>query len=496
MQKLFLDTRELDSSCRSSYGLTEEIMMENAAQALEEQVRSFGKIGQKVIILCGGGNNGADGYALSRRLKHDFQVNVFACMEPKSSECIIQKDRAEKCGVQVNGIDSIIVSEIHAASIIVDCIFGSGFKGEFSGEKVELIASVINDVNSLSGVRIACDIPSGIRQDGTVCRTAVFCADVTVCMGALKSALFSDEAKDFVGKVVLGNLGVSRSLYENSNFKNLEIGFLLEESDMELPFRRKNFVNKGSFGTAYIASGEKIGAGCIAARACLKFGAGLVTLIRPDLSFSKADLVDLTVEILTAYEFGEKVDALAVGMGLGHNEAAIKYYYDFLKSHKNVKAVLDADICYSSQTKKLLEERGKGCVLTPHPKEFSALLKVCGLGEYSVEECVEFRSVLMEKFCRAFPETVLLVKGSNPMIGIYREREGYKMYINPLGRPSLAKAGSGDVLSGMICALMAQGYDALESCISGSLAHALASHSFKNDYALTPTGLIEAVANL
>ena len=82
------------------------------------------------------------------------------------------------------------------------------------------------------------------------------------------------------------------------------------------------------------------------------------------------------------------------------------------------------------------------------------------------------------------------------MIGIYREREGYKMYINPLGRPSLAKAGSGDVLSGMICALMAQGYDALESCISGSLAHALASHSFKNDYALTPTGLIEAVANL
>ncbi len=470
-------------------------MMENAAAALENEIRNHASVGDKILILCGGGNNGADGYALARRIRMDYEVKVYECYKSVSVECVRQKEQAEKCGVSVNCIKNFPMGDLRHAAVVVDCIFGSGFRGDIEGDNVEQLVCTINDVNSTSICKIACDVPTGIRQDGTV-SDVCFCADVTVTMGALKMCLYSDQAKDFVGIVKCANLGVSRSLYENSNNDNLESGFLLEEKDLVLPFRKKNFVNKGSFGTAYIASGEKFGAGCIAARACLRFGAGLVTLIRPDMGFSKADLVDLTVEILTAYEFGDRVDALAVGMGLGHEENIIKYYLDFLRDHPDVKCVLDADICYSKRIKGFLGVRGKGCVLTPHPKEFAGLLKACDLGDYSISECVIKRPELIEKFCRSFPEVVLLVKGANPMIGVYTEEKGFKLYVNSLGRPSLAKAGSGDVLSGLICALLAQGYDGVDAAINGSLAHAVASQSFKNDFALTPTGLIDAVSQL
>ena len=495
MQKLFLDTRKLDSSCCFAYGLTEEIMMENAASALESQIRLHADCGSKIIILCGGGNNGADGYALARRIRLDYEVKLYKCYEPKSQCCITQAERAEKCGVPLLDVKRFPLGDLRNGAVVVDCIFGSGFRGELEGESAEQIISTLNDVNASSCYRIACDVPTGLRQDGTVC-DYTFAADLTVTMGALKMCLYSDKAKDFTGEIVCANLGISRSLFENSNKENLESAYLLEKEDMVLPFRRKNFVNKGSFGSAWIASGEKVGAGCLAARACLKFGAGLVTLIRPELSFSKADLIDLSVEILTAFEFGERVDCVAAGMGLGHNEREAKYYFDYLRKHKNVSCVLDADLCYSPQIKVFLAERGEGCVLTPHPKEFSALLSVCGLGSYPVEECVNKRAELIEKFCRAFPGVVLLVKGSNPMIGVYNAEKGFKLYINRFGRPSLAKAGSGDVLSGMITALLVQGYSTIEAAISGSLAHAFASHCFKNDFSLTPTSLIEAVGQL
>lgn len=495
MQKLFLDTRELDSSCRFAYGLSEEIMMENAASALENEIRQKTALGSKILILCGSGDNGADGYALARKIRLDYEVKIYRCYEEKSKNCVVQAERAKKCGVPVIDIKKFPIGDLRTAEVVVDCIFGSGFKGDLRGDNVEQIMSTLNDVNSSQCYRIACDVPTGLRQDGTVA-DCTFMADCTITMGALKLCLYSDQAKDYIGIIKCANLGISRSLFENSNKENLEFAYLLEKKDLVLPFRHKNFVNKGSFGSAWIASGEKIGAGCIAARACLRFGAGLVTLIRPELSFSKADLIDLSAEILTAFEFGERVDCIAAGMGLGHNQSEAKYYFDYLKDHKNVNCVLDADLCYSDLMGSFLLERAEGCVLTPHPKEFSALLKVCSLGEFSVEECVTHRLELIEKFCRKFPGVVLLVKGANPMIGTFSQKDGFKLYINSLGRPSLAKAGSGDVLSGMIAALLVQGYSAIDAAISGSLAHALASHKFKNDFSLTPISLIEAVSEL
>lgn len=495
MQKLFTDTRKLDSSCRASYGLTEEIMMENAAVALEKEIHEHAAHGDKIIILCGSGNNGADGYTLARHIRLDYDVQVLQCGSPSSPLCQLQSERAEKCGISFDSIKNILVDDVRRASVVVDCIFGSGFHGGYKDDIAEQILTALNDVNSASCWRVACDVPTGIHGDGTVA-SAVFKADVTVSMGALKLSLFSDMAKDFVGEIKVGNLGVTRSLYENSCSESLENTYLLEEKDMVLPYRTASMVNKGTFGSAYIACGTKTGASLIAANACFKFGAGLVTLIRPDKNFGKEPIPGLTMELLLSSSFGTRVSAVCAGMGLGYDEAAVKFYTDYLLDNPEVRCVLDADILYSPLIIDVLSKRGKGCVLTPHPKELTELLRICGLGEYNIDECIMLRRELVEKFCRRFPEVVLVAKGSNPIIGVYTPEDNFKAYINSYGTPALAKGGSGDALAGMICSLLTQGYEPLDAAVTASIAHALASRKVKNDFALTPSLLIDKIDEL
>ncbi len=490
MLDLYKDTRKLDAACIAAYGLTEEIMMENAAAAIEREIRSLKKPDspkRRVLILCGRGNNGADGYALARRIRIDFDVIVFQCGQPQSPLCKLQAERAEKCGTIFFDIEDFTLEFLETAFLVVDCIFGSGFHGDLD-EKVQIL---LNDVNGVDCYRIACDVPSGIRQDGTAAK-ATFHANLTVTMGALKIFLFTDQAKDFTGKIKCAELGVGRRLFENSSNARLKAASLLEKSDMILPHRGENNVNKGSFGHVAIAIKEKKGAAVISGTAALKFGAGLVTLT--DLS-ATLNLDNIPFELMTATKMPEKVKAVAFGMGLGHDNTDADAYFDFLTANKEVSCVIDADACYSSNLKSFLTQRSTKTVLTPHPKEFKAILKNCDFGEYTVEECVTKKIGLVEKFCKTFPKVVLLVKGANPVIGYF---DGYKMhtYINAYGSPCLAKAGSGDVLTGMIASLMAQDYKSIDATITASLAHALASRKSECDFSLTPFELIDNLKKL
>ena len=513
MQSLFSDTRILDKAARERYGLTEELMMENAAAALERAViqsllqraEPSAQAGkpmageQRVVVLCGSGNNGADGYALSRRLA-GFGASgtmpivpvIVAVSEPKSDLCKLQAERAKKCGVECIPADAVCTESeknnavFESAAVIVDCIFGSGFHGDLD-EKTARLCVLANDS---SAMRIACDVPTGLREDGTI-SSGAFCADCTVTMGALKCSLYSDAAKDVVGPIICENLGVSRALFEAEP----AAAFLLEESDLVLPHREKNVVNKGSFGHAAVASGEKIGTSCIAGEAALHFGAGLVSLVRLGTPFEKAELPQVTPELMTASDFPANTTAVALGMGLGRADEVVQPYLDWLSAHKNIPCVIDADACFCSGLAAFLHARAERTVLTPHPKEFQFLLQNVGLGDYTIDDCVNRRPALVEKFCRAFPQAVLLVKGANPMIGTF-DGERFYLFVNPLGTNALAKAGSGDVLAGLISALLAQGRTALDATIHGSIAHALASRKCKSDYSLTPLALIAATAEL
>ena len=558
MQKIFYDTRMLDQAARDAYGLTEDIMMENAAAALERAGSDhFFSPDNKyinrpcVLILAGGGNNGADGYALARRIvQHKIDVAVCQVYEPKSAMCVLQADRAKKAGaifISPYDLDEWIERASFDLRVVYDCIFGSGFHGTLDA----LAAAVIESANKIDGAyKIACDIPTG----------CAFRADLTVTMGALKAALYSDRAKDACGKIVVADLGVSRSNFESAastvckpandsdiaqnSSQNQDCAaqqpcaILLEEADAQLPLRdKKQNSNKGTYGHTAIFAGEKPGAAVIAGHAALKFGSGLASLV--PVAGQKINFENVTdFELMVSDSLPQNATALVAGPGLGRpndfgladnssqdQEAAASTDYgpaSVFGADKNfsqakeaassnsspanipalfnllqdaqVPAVLDADIFYWPQIKDLLAKK-KNVVLTPHPKEFAALLKNLGLENHSVADVVENRLELAKDFCRAYPQAVLLLKGANVLIASLLAGESQpRVYINPLGTSALAKGGSGDVLAGMIGALLAQGYLPLEAAVTASIAHASASHAFDGaDYALTPFRLMEKI---
>lgn len=728
MKPLFADSRPLDERARVEYGLTTETMMEHAAMALEAAVRralarfsgavsankadtafkacasgslsgaastdkavsaskacgrdSFSEdqcenkttsalkaaCAPRVLIVCGSGDNGGDGYALASRLLSQAEcsdgslseaasvdkasdtykasgalppesVVVLAARPPKSAACIAQAERAEKAGVRIvndlsalnaaaaeSGLSSECVSAFQAEcggslmspgfAVVVDCLFGSGFHGS-----PDDAAALIEKLNTLDAWKIACDIPSclpflAVSSSGAAsadkaadafkavpadkapaaCKTAsqdkasvafkagapVFRADETITMGALKSVLFEDFAKDWTGAVTCAPLGVPREQFEAPSASGPSPeAWLLEESDLILPHRTKQNSNKGTYGHAAIIVGDKCGAGIIAGTAALTYGAGLVTLVT-DRDFAAPQFLrqvqpaDKYAEgvcmLMQSPSLPENTTAVALGMGLGRDEAAIargQRFLDELMKRPEAGVVIDADMCYHPGIPAFLKARAaclenvhgpsgtdtvekseagcetalgpssegvakKSCrclenklrfrtVITPHPKEFSALLEICGLGTFSVKEIQSRRLEFSCLFASAYPGVVLILKGANPVIAcasspfagstdtsaanasfLAMDRvntsgcraPGYNVFVNPLGMPCLAKAGSGDVLAGLTAALLAQGRTALEAAKQASLAHTCASRRIRNDFAMTPFSLIEEIAQL
>ena len=461
MQKIFDEVGSLDKRCYEEFSLSEDILMEHAANSMALYIEEKYHDKKSILIVCGSGNNGADGIALARLLHTKFDVSLYFYKKVKTDIGKVQYKRAKSIGVN-------IVSELEITDIIVDCIFGSGLNKSLDKEAI----SLIEKLNSFEAIKIACDIPSGIFNNGQLDSVA-FNADTTITMGALKTSLFSDTAKDYVGKIKVANLGIQRELYETNTNK-----YLLEKSDLKLPFRNTLNSHKGSFGHLNVVAGCKKGAGIIAAKAAFGFGAGIVSVVCHEN-------LDLPYHIMQTHFISENCTAIAIGMGLG------KYEIEEVKKilSKDVKKIIDADLFYDEL---LLEVLDEDIVLTPHPKEFCSLLKICDIADIKIEELQNNRIKYVEKFCLKYPKVVLLLKGTNVIIS-----QGENLYINTFGTAVLSKGGSGDVLSGLVGSLLAQGYEPLDACISASLAHALAASNFKrNDYSLIPSDLIEEVRRL
>ena len=250
--------------------------------------------------------------------------------------------------------------------------------------------------------------------------------------------------------------------------------------DIKLPNRVKKDTNKGSYGHLAVASGSKIGAGILSGLSALRFGSGLVTLVG-------YENLQIPHTLTYSHELPKNATALAVGMGLGE-EFSIVELDKFLDN--TLPLIGDADIFYMPILLEILKR--KNIVLTPHPKEFVSLLKMTNIADISVEVLQKNRFFYVEKFCAKFPQAVLLLKGANVIIG----KEG-DFFVNPHGTSALAKGGSGDVLSGLIGALLAQGYTPLDSAMHGSLAHTTLAQSYSGaDFSLTPDDLIDGIGKL
>ncbi|WP_297943640.1 NAD(P)H-hydrate dehydratase [uncultured Campylobacter sp.] len=547
MKKIFFSTEELDARASAKFGLSEQILMENAAGRIEREIRKRLKKGSHILALCGGGNNGADAMAALRKLSGDFSCTALCVLQNRSATGKFQTEAARTAGVRliniasaknackhadsasskdacahesaegsslkgagscddkpdnereslsstdISGGDdklsekftsakfeiaghgdecsnlgndcselSVLRDEIINADCIIDGIFGSGLNKPISAE----ICEILSLANSAKSLKIAVDIPSGIDKLGRILGGA-FCADLTITMGALKLALFSDGAKDYVGRIKVANLGISRS-----NFERGSEYFLLQKSDLKLPLRRKQNTNKGDFGHTYVVSGQMSGAAQMAALAAHAIGSGLVSVV------SEGPL-NLSPILMQKSSF-DAARVVVCGCGLGERKVD-------LAALRDKSCVIDADLCYKREILSLLNANSN-LILTPHPKEFCSLLRIVGIADLSVSELQERRFELAQAWSDKF-SGVLVLKGANTLIA----QEGI-IYVCDNGSAALAKGGSGDVLAGLIGGLLAQGYSPLQASICGVLAHALAARAFaKNSYALNPLDLIEEV---
>jgi len=465
MQRLYNSCRDLDKRCYEKYALTEDILMENASLGMANYIRANFSRGSSLLIVVGVGNNGADGIVLARLLYGYCSVRVYIPSPLKSDMAKIQFQRTKRVGIEF--VDDIIESDI-----VVDALFGAGLNRKLDTTTQDIIGRI----NRLQGFKIACDIPTGIGVDGEAMPVAIY-TDVTITMGALKESLYSDSAKEFVGDIICVELGVVRDIYEIPTDS-----YLLDRDDLKLPSRTSLDTHKGSFGHLAVISGVKEGASILSAMASLRFGVGLATIVGEPKTL-------LPYSIMRDSYLPYNTTAIAFGMGFGR-----EFDSDIVESiaNSNIPIILDADIFGSTTIKRFLSQTTREIILTPHPKEFVSMWRVIYDESISVATLQSNRLKFVRKFCSSYPDITLILKGANSIIA--KDKESF---INPHGSPKLSKGGSGDVLSGLIGALLAQGYSSLESAINASLALVVASDSYNGgSYAMLPTDLIEEIGKL
>ena len=471
MRKVFTNCYEMDRRCYEEYGLTEDILMEHAAEGMESYIRHHLPDAHSILIVAGPGNNGADGIALARLMQFAFaRVKLYLPFGARTPMAQLQLERVGKLEY-VEQVESVC-----EADIIVDALFGAGLSRPLDEESEE----IVNSMNDLNGFKLACDIPTGVNEHGAI-DSVTFDADVTITMGARKESLYNDMVKDVAGEIIRVDLGLRYNYYT----KDMPVAsYLLDPEDMELPARNVSQVtHKGSYGHAAVFCGDKEGAAVITAMAATRFGAGLTTVV-------SHETVALPPYLMRAGEVPANASALAIGMGLGHYMGS-----DFLRKsvvESRLPVVLDADSFYHEELLEILQHKEREIVLTPHPKEFTVLWQGITGEAISTEQVQADRFGAVRKFNTLFPHVTLLLKGANMLIA-----QEEKIYINPYGSSRLAKGGSGDVLSGLIVALLAQGYNGTEAAIHASLALTRAARAYTGaDYAMLSTDLIDTLGAL
>ena len=417
-------------------GTPESVLMERAGEALADTVqRVLNERGiQEALFVCGNGNNGGDGYVAARiLLKRGYDVAVLSTS-----------------GKRAHAYEGEIYERMPRRyyPVVVDCILGTGLRRAPEGDAEALI----NFVNSSGAYVISCDLPSGLAENGIALWPCVK-ADETVSMGLLKSALLMADGADLSGQVTVADIGI----------QSAEEGVQVwEDSDIKTLFpRRKSHTHKGNFGTAAVIGGAgSVGACFLAADACLKSGAGYTKLFLPAEVYPHA-IGKLNACILREFYYANEeilsADAVAVGMGFGNGKELYEYLEMLLKKYEGV-LVLDADALTSlgKNGADILKHKKCRVILTPHPKEFARLT-----GK-SVAEVLKNAVELAESYGKEYGVTVIL-KNNRTVI-----TDGERTAVNPTGSPSLAKGGSGDVLTGLIVGTAARGVAPFEAAVAGS----------------------------
>lgn len=475
--------KEIDRKAIEDLGIIGPILMENAGlQIAMEIMDCFPDIEyEEIVIVAGKGNNGGDGFVVARHLYNQGcrpHVILLAKMKELKGDAALNAQSAHKIGVRISEVPTEKEWRLHRrtlkkATLLIDAILGTGLTKPASG----FYGKVIEDINTCEAYTIAVDIPSGLSSDTFQIIGPCVEADLTITLAAPKIAHVFPPAEEMVGELVVADISVPPELFEDDRLK-LE---LVEEKRIIPYFQpRKRETHKGDYGHLFILSGSlgKTGASVMAGKAALKMGAGLVTIGTPQscLPIVARAMAELMTEPLPetpkktfsvdalerSLELLQDKDALLLGPGISTHPSTADFV-NALLPRIDVPAVLDADALNILAGKPdRLKSLKKAAVVTPHPGEFARLLNL------PTKEVVEKKLELGPQFSQKFG-VYLVLKGYRTLICT---PDG-KTYINPTGNPGMATAGSGDVLSGMIAAMIIQEKDLLLATLAAVFVHGL-----------------------
>lgn len=468
-------------------GIPALVLMERAALCTASRVLAALKGRGKVLCVCGVGNNGGDGLAVARMLADEdvaVEVALIGDRAHASKETDIQLTILEKYKIRL--LSKVAAEEY---DIVVDALFGTGLSRELTGVYKEAVSAV----NALKAYKISIDMPSGIDADnGAVLGEAVW-ADETVTIAFKKRGLYLYPGAEYAGKIFVANIGITEKGFAAGMPKMYT---LTEEPCMLLP-KRKPDGNKGTFGKLLLVAGSSFmaGAALLSASGAYKTGAGMVKLVIPEKIrvIVQGNLPEALIQVyedeavLTEAEqeaFLENAmwaDVIAAGPGMAQNPAG-KRLLTLAVSQTKKPLILDADalnmLAEDISLQQMLAERGKDlhipCILTPHLGELARLLRK------DTKTVVENQIACCREAAERFG-CVVVAKSARTCVSDGRNMD----FLNTAGNAKMATAGSGDVLTGMIAALMCQGKQqkltAKDAAVLGVYMHACAGDKAANN---------------
>ena len=480
-------------------GATYIKLMEKAGTAAAEALIKYGAEGKKVVIICGKGNNGGDGYVIGRVLKkYSCKVDIIRLGEPRTTVSKLNAEKAIKLDIAMVNFpeDKETAFElIKNADYIVDAVYGIGFRGALD----ENTAEIAKFVNTSKAFVMAVDIPSGVGCDDGSVKGECFKANLTVTFTTLKPAHILYPSMDYCGKTEVAGVGISDELINLSEY-------IMQTTDEffgeKLLPERKISSNKGTFGTllAVVGSYGMAGAAIMCGKAAQRSGAGLVNIALPKSIYpivagklieavftplAEKNGISSAEDCNKLVSLANKSNAVVLGCGMGHNEDTEKIVCEILTNCKK-PIILDADGINSIVPHIHLLKKAKApVILTPHPGEMARLLGC------TVAEVQQNRAEIALNFAKEH-NVSLVLKGANTLIS-----DGNILLVNRTGNAGMARGGSGDVLAGMIGSLAAQGINPFRAAVCGVYAHGLAGDRTAkrlSETTMLPTDMIEDIS--
>lgn len=442
------EMRRIDALASEKFNIPTIVLMENAASACVSEIRHFNSF----TVICGKGNNGGDGLAISRRLINmGKDVKIYLALgDAYSGDALINYNILKSMGAEMKSFADIaeLENDMVRSECVVDALFGTGIKGEVKSPAGEIIEAI----NGCGTYVLSVDVPSGINSDSGKVESVAVKADKTVTFVAYKKGMLLYPAADFTGDVVVADISIPGAAFDICDVKINTID--PEYIQKAMPKRSANS-HKGDYGKIFVIGGSvgMAGAVCLACDAAFKMGAGIVTACVPK---EINDIVQISVpQAMTfpadfekdADKILEKMadyDVILFGNGIGREKYVTALVEKVLHKAK-VPVVIDADGLYAlAQDVEMLKKVVAPVILTPHSGEMARLAGV------SIADVENNRFETAEAFSRKFGLTLVL-KGNHSIISA---PDG-AMYVNLTGNSGMATAGSGDCLAGMTAALAA-----------------------------------------